>query len=155
MQQAKEDDDDLAGILIFSDEATFHLSGEVNRHNVRVWGTELPHIIVEQERDSTKANVFAISETKLHGPFFFLEQADRAPPHWRTIACDFLNRELPHCWIGRAGLDDVPLLPWPLRSPDLTPRDFFLWDYVKDKVYALPMPTTLQSLQKHCCYDGH
>ncbi|GBM04721.1 hypothetical protein AVEN_44852-1 [Araneus ventricosus] len=34
------------------------------------------------------------------------------------------------------------------RSPDLTPSDFFLWGYVKDKVYVPPMPTTLQALQE-------
>ncbi|GBL95107.1 hypothetical protein AVEN_188840-1 [Araneus ventricosus] len=48
----------------------------------------------------------------------------------------------------RAGPDDVPLMPWPPRSPDLTPRDFFLWGCVKDKVYVPPMPTTLQALQE-------
>ncbi|GBM60764.1 hypothetical protein AVEN_233830-1 [Araneus ventricosus] len=37
----------------------------------------------------------------------------RAFLHWSTIVSDFFNRELPHRWIGRAGLDDVPLLPWP------------------------------------------
>ncbi|GBM94082.1 hypothetical protein AVEN_135184-1 [Araneus ventricosus] len=51
----------------------------------------------------------------------FIFQQDGAAPHWSTIVRDFLNRELPHRWIGRAGLDDVPLLPWPPRSPDLTP----------------------------------
>jgi len=25
--------------------------------------------------------------------------------------------------------------PWPPRSPDITPLDFFLWGYVKDIVY--------------------
>ena len=25
---------------------------------------------------------------------------------------------------------------WPPRSPDLNPCDFFLWGYLKDKVYA-------------------
>ncbi|GBL72043.1 hypothetical protein AVEN_115066-1 [Araneus ventricosus] len=58
------------------------------------------------------------------------------------------QRELPHRWIGRAGLDDVPLLPWPSRSPDHTPCDFFLWGYVRDKVYITPMPTTLHALQE-------
>ncbi|GBN15125.1 hypothetical protein AVEN_173279-1 [Araneus ventricosus] len=61
---------------------------------------------------------------------------------------DFLNRELPHRWIGRTGLDDIPLLPPPPRSPDLTSCDFFLWGYVKDKVYVPPMPTTLRALQE-------
>ncbi|GBO40538.1 hypothetical protein AVEN_99999-1 [Araneus ventricosus] len=120
MQQAMEDDDDLAGTLVFSNEATFRLSGKVNRNNVKAWGTELPHVIVEQERDSSKVYVFgAIS--KLHGPLFFIEQAmtgsvylymlqlwllpelttdsstfifeqDGAPPHWSTFVSDFLNR---------------------------------------------------------------
>ncbi|GBL75569.1 hypothetical protein AVEN_154903-1 [Araneus ventricosus] len=35
------------------------------------------------------------------------------------------------------------------RSPDLTPCDFFLWYYVKNKVYVPPMPTTLYALQEH------
>lgn len=26
-------------------------------------------------------------------------------------------------------------IPWPPRSPDLTPPDFFLWGYLKHKVY--------------------
>ncbi|GBM40439.1 hypothetical protein AVEN_122651-1 [Araneus ventricosus] len=34
------------------------------------------------------------------------------------------------------------------KYPDFTPRDFFLWDYVKDKVYVPPMPTMLQALQE-------
>ena len=33
-------------------------------------------------------------------------------------------------WIGRDGP-----IPWPPRSPDITPLDFFLWGYVKDIVY--------------------
>lgn len=27
-------------------------------------------------------------------------------------------------------------MSWPPRSPDLTPCDFFLWGFVKSKVYA-------------------
>ena len=29
---------------------------------------------------------------------------------------------------------------WPPRSPDITPLDFFLWGYVKDKVFSTPVP---------------
>jgi hypothetical protein len=42
--------------ICFSDEATFHLSGKVNRHNIRVWGSENPHTVVEHSKDSTKIN---------------------------------------------------------------------------------------------------
>ena len=27
---------------------------------------------------------------------------------------------------------------WPPRSPDLTPCDFFMWGYLKDKVFSTP-----------------
>jgi hypothetical protein len=56
----------------FGDEATFHVSGAVNRRNVRIWGSENPHVYVEYQRDSPKVNVFcAISSQKVYGPFFF------------------------------------------------------------------------------------
>ena len=35
---------------------------------------------------------------------------------------------------------------WPSRSPDLTSPDFFLWGYLKDKVFA-NKPRTLQELK--------
>ncbi|GBN48824.1 hypothetical protein AVEN_154001-1 [Araneus ventricosus] len=50
--------------------------------------------------------------------------------------------------VGSADLDDVPQLPWPPRSPDLTPCDFFLWCYVKYKIYVPSNPTTLQALME-------
>ncbi|PNF36342.1 hypothetical protein B7P43_G00512 [Cryptotermes secundus] len=74
MQEAVEDED-FAAKLIFSNEAIFHLSGKVNHHNVRLWGTENPRAIVALERYSRKLNVFsAMSQTKLYGPFFFCEK---------------------------------------------------------------------------------
>ena len=57
---------------MFSDEATFHTNGKVNRHIVRIWGKENSHATNEHERDSPKVNVFcAISKNHVHGPFFF------------------------------------------------------------------------------------
>ena len=34
---------------------------------------------------------------------------------------------------------------WPARSPDLTPCDFFLWGYLKSKVY-IKRPNTMEDL---------
>ena len=66
------EDDTFLTRLIFSDEATFHLSGKVSRHNVRKRWFENPHEIVQLERDSPKINVFsAVSAKKIYGPFFF------------------------------------------------------------------------------------
>uniref|UniRef100_A0A3Q2XIB6 Uncharacterized protein n=1 Tax=Hippocampus comes TaxID=109280 RepID=A0A3Q2XIB6_HIPCM len=53
-----------------------------------------------------------------------------APPHWGLHVRGFLNQKFPDRWIGRDGP-----IPWPPRSPDITPLDFFLWGYVKDIVY--------------------
>jgi hypothetical protein len=73
--QADMEDDEFATRLIFSDEATFHLSGNENRHNVRVCGTENPHATTELQRDSPKLNVFcAISRRKVLRPVFLHEK---------------------------------------------------------------------------------
>jgi len=71
MQQWNEENDDFFNRLIFGDESSFHLSGKVNKHNVRIWGTENPRELVQYVRDSLKVNVFcAVSRTKVYGPFF-------------------------------------------------------------------------------------
>ena len=43
--------------IFFSDEATFHVSGVVNRHNVRIWGVENPREYLPHELNSLKLNV--------------------------------------------------------------------------------------------------
>lgn len=56
--------------LEFSDKATSHLGGKINRHNVRSWDSENPPVIYEHKRDSPKVNVFcAISNTKVMSYF--------------------------------------------------------------------------------------
>ena len=46
----------------------------------------------------------------------------------------FLDQHFPNRWIGRDGPHAGPP-----RSTDLTPLDFFLWGYVKDRVNATPV----------------
>lgn len=166
-----EADENYLRRWIFSDEATFYVSGKVNRHNCRIWGSENPHAITEYKRDSPKVNVWcALSCSEVLGPFFFAEQTvtavtyldmlqlyllpqledhqpnvifqqDGAPPHWARVVREFLDMHFPGRWVGRDG----PIL-WPPRSPDLTPLDFFLWGYVKDIVYKTPV-TSLDELK--------
>ena len=158
--------------MCFSDEATFHVSGKVNKHNIRIWGSQNPCEVLERERDSPKISVWCgLMHNQIIGPFIFAEstiianiyldmlkhyvvpqleefqprvvfQQDGAPPHWGLIVRDFLNETFPNRWIGRNGP-----APWPPRSPDITPLDFFLWGYVKDRVYRTPVldVETLQS----------
>ena len=54
----------------------------------------------------------------------------------------------PGRWIGYAGQNDQVFCKWPPRSPDLTVRDFFLWGYVKDRVYVPPLPASVDELQE-------
>jgi hypothetical protein len=49
-----ENEDDYLNKIGFSNEATFHPSGKVNHHNVRIWATENPHKIIEHVWDSSK-----------------------------------------------------------------------------------------------------
>jgi hypothetical protein len=68
-------------------------------------------------------------------------QQDGAPPHYAREVRQFLNNCFPRRWIGRRGF-----VEWPARSPDLTPLDFFLWGYIKSKVYV-NRPQNLQNLK--------
>ena len=38
-------------------------------------------------------------------------------------------------------------MPWPPRSPDLTPCDFFLWGFIKSKVYS-EQSATIEELKE-------
>ena len=56
-----------------------------------------------------------------------------------TQICINLEEEKKGRWIGRDGPT-----PWPPRSPDLTPLDFFLWGYVKTQVFE----TEVQNIEQ-------
>jgi hypothetical protein len=55
---------------LFCNEATFHMSIKVNRHNVYIWGTEQPHAQIKHQRDSPKVNVsYAVSRKEMQARF--------------------------------------------------------------------------------------
>jgi hypothetical protein len=165
-----EEDNLFLDKFVFSDEATFHLSGKVNHRNLIIWELQNPHQVVEHVRDSPKVTVFcAVSRTQVYGPFFFAEttvtshvyldrlehflvpqldvnnviwQQDGAWPHYHRDVKRYLNQTFPGRWKGRGGY-----IPWPPRSPYLTPMDFSFWGFVKDNVYIPPMPVDLQELR--------
>jgi len=53
-----------------------------------------------------------------------------------------------HRRIGNTEPKDLALHSWSPRSPDMTPCDFFLWRYVKERVYVPPLPADLDELTK-------
>jgi len=160
-----DEDNDYLKRVCFSDEATFHISGVVNRHNVRIWSSENQPVVFQNQQGSPKVNVgCGLMHNKFIGPFFFNEpiisanvyldilqlhvapqleefqpwiifQQDGAPPHWGSHVRRFLDATFPNRWTGRDGPR-----PWPPRSPDITPLGLFLRGYVKDKVFSTPVP---------------
>ncbi|KAJ9582309.1 hypothetical protein L9F63_003345, partial [Diploptera punctata] len=56
---------------------------------------------------------------------------DGAPPHYAIAVREILDDYLQNRWVGRRGPIELPA-----HSPDLTAYDYWLWDYLKEKVYA-------------------
>lgn len=68
-------------------------------------------------------------------------QQDGATPHTSAATIDLLKRTFPNRLISKSGNFD-----WPPRSPDLTAPDFFLWGYLKSKVF-INKPTSVRALK--------
>jgi hypothetical protein len=44
--------------VVFSDEATLHISSKVNRHNCQIWVSENPHKVMKHKDGTPKLNVW-------------------------------------------------------------------------------------------------
>ncbi len=169
----KIDNDELPlNRILFTDEAHFYLPGAVNNQNMRYWSDENPRIIHEKPLHSPKLTVWmGVASYGLIGPFFFdqtvngnryremLEQQlvpalcrkrklsstwfqqDGATCHTAGETMELLHKHFGNRIISR-GTD----LCWPPRSPDLSCCDYFLWGYLKSKVY-INKPRDLEQLR--------
>lgn len=160
--------------VLFSDEATFHNNGNINKHNLHYYANENPHFHRSvQNQNRWSLNVWGgIVGGHVVGPHFFGTrlnsaeylnflrnilpdlfenlplgllgrmwlQHDGSPVHYSAEVRNYLDEEFPNRWIGRGGP-----VEWPPRSPDLTKIDFFLWGYVKEKVFQTP-PNTREDM---------
>lgn len=62
------------GLIFFSDEATFHVSGMVYNHTCRIWDRDDSFATMQVEMNSPTVNVWcAMSSKMIVGPFFFDE----------------------------------------------------------------------------------
>jgi len=77
-----------------------------------------------------------------HGSDNVWFQQDGATAHTSRRSLSLLREMFPGHVISLRG--DIG---WPPRSPDLTPCDFYLWDYLKAKVYG-QHPITLEALKE-------
>ena len=152
----------------FSDECHFHLNGYVNRQNYRIWGSENPHLALEKQAHPVRVSVWcAISAQGIIGPFFFEETVnakrylemlkksffpeakkrkavdswffmqDGARPHRTKPVFGFLKSNFGNRIIALDAGDEC--ITWPPYSPDLNSCDFFLWGYIKDKLYTVAL----------------
>ena len=69
-------------------------------------------------------------------------RSSSTPAHTALDIRDWLNEFFPNHIIA---LHHNP--EWPPRSPDLTPCDFFLWGYVKSRVFVSP-PANVDDLRQ-------
>jgi transposase len=163
-------------VIITSDEAHFHLSGFVNKQNFRYWAESNPQKLHQKPLHCKRVTVWcAVGDCGVWGPYFFEEgdetvtvtsdryvemlknfvkpklrkfsnakvyfQQDGAPSHTATQSMQVLREMFPGRLISLRG--DIP---WPARSPDLAPCDFFLWGHLKAKVYE-EKPKTIEELK--------
>lgn len=155
-------------ITFFTDEAWFHLNGYINSQNSRIWATENPHALHETSLHPQKVGVWcAISRRKVVGPIFF--ESTINSDAYSEIIHEFiahLEEDERMCWLQQDNAtchtsnETMALLRqffedriiskgiWPPRSPDLSPCDYFLWGYLKGKVYE-NNPRTVQDLKNN------
>ena len=71
-------------------------------------------------------------------------QQDGAKPHQARVVMEWLDS----IFMGRMlALKSLRGDSWAQYSPDCNPCDFFLWGYLKEKVYQ-PLPATMASLKR-------
>lgn len=153
-------------MILFSDEALFHLEGGVNKHTSTHWSKVNPHWIVKKFLNSPKIMVWAaVGAPGIIGPVFIDGNIDGAA-YLELLANDFFpafsnlrnSSDLifmqdgapPHWnqivrdWLNQnlphrwigRGGPHDTNIAWPPRSPDLTPMDFAVWGLIKNKVYV-------------------
>jgi hypothetical protein len=162
-----ETDSSFVNNILWTDECTFSRTGVVNRQNTHFWSLQNPHVIRPNKHQVRwSVNVWCgIWKGSLVGPFFFDNtltgkkyvdllrgpvsdflddhvsladltkmwfQHDGAPAHKAAPSRTLLRGMFEDNIIGYGGL-----VEWPPRSPDLNPLDFFLWGFLKSKVYEV------------------
>jgi hypothetical protein len=88
--------------LIISNEAHFHLNGNVNKQNFRYWSAENPHMLHQKLLRSEKVTVWlGVSAFGVLGPCFFENATGQSvtvtSDRYVELSREFLNDEL--CWL--------------------------------------------------------
>ncbi|GFV48607.1 DUF4817 domain-containing protein [Trichonephila clavipes] len=137
--------------ILFSDQVHFWLNDHVNKQNCRIWSEANPQVYVETPLHPETLTVWcALWAGGFIGPYFFKNdedhneqwfQQDGTTCHTARATIDLLKDTFDDRLISRFGP-----VNWPPRSCELTPLNYFLWDYVNSLVYA-DTPQTLDHLE--------
>lgn len=163
-QKMAKDDNQFLNNLIMSDEAHFCLNGCINKQNNRFWGKSNPRELHHHQLHPQKCTVWCgVMADRVIGPYFFENEEGHAEKitgaRYRTMIEMFLRpaiQDNQQIWFQQDGatahtakatmkilreifgkriISKNSAFNWPPRSPDLTAPDFFLWGYLKDRVY--------------------
>ena len=163
--------------IIFSDESHVYLRSVPNKQNNREWLPEKPQASNAVPLHSPKVTVWCgITSSRVLGPYFFEDdtgsavtvtkeryvemlehffiedsheicsetffQQDGATPHTANLSMDWLRERFPERLISSKSD-----FPWPPRSPDLNPLDFFFWGYMKNEIWK-SSPATMEDIKE-------
>lgn len=93
-------------------------------------GEMTPEIYKENLEKFVKELRYVTSETE--HPIFI---HDDSKIHSSADVTAYLEKEFPHHWVGTGS----SYANWPRHSPDLNPVNFFLWGYIKSRVFKTPI----------------
>jgi len=172
LQKIEAEEIPLNSILI-TDEAHFYLNGDVNKQNLRYWSSNNPQIISEKPLHSPKVTVWmGVATWGVIGPYFFDGTVNGES--YRQLLTEFVRpeltrrRKLSRTWFQQDGatshtaretmnclrrmfgsrlISKNAETVWPPRSPDLSTCDYFLWGYLKSRVYK-NKPRSLEQLKQ-------
>jgi len=157
-----EDNPTFLDEIVWTDEATFKLSGHVNRHNCVYWSDTNPHFTITSQLNQPGITVWAgISSDGIVGPQFFdgtvtgeryldklknfIIPALRQRPDFNNLYFQQDGAPPHYATVVRNLLDETFPDKWigrrgpiefPPRSPDIMPMDFFVWGVIKDSVFS-------------------
>ena len=158
-----EEEADFLSTVMFSDEANFYVTGEVNKQNLRYWSNENPHWYDPATQQGCDRAVVWCGMWNNHiiGPYFFEGNVDGEKyllmlGDWLMPTLDLIGEH--PTWFMQDGapphyatavrhwLDETfpqhwigrrGPVEWAPRSPDLNPLDFSFWGYLKSRVYSV------------------
>lgn len=163
------DDPNFVRRLMITDECIFHTNGMVSNQVSRMWATENPHWIKENNNQYRQSVMVwcGIYNRQIIGPYFF-EETINGQVYLRFLKTYLYNNVLedmpleerrnlyfqqdgapPHYavsvrnWLNQnfnnRWIGRGGPVTWPPRSPDFSACDFFLWGYLKQTVFRTPV----------------